>query len=474
MNFKSNFTVLIHDQSATVLDKSGNTLLTLSIVELRNASDHARAFRQIIFSKCLIQFILTSATSSVQCSEVPFLDLPERKAVYARLVKPTDSSGPLCSAFTMDVDPLAEGGHVLWIASVPRDELDPWLTLIQEAGAVPVAVIPWQRALLEAAQQAHPSALYLTLEPGLARVLFVRGRNLRFTRTFPLPPDLDLLHLHDADAEAFRRAIGEELSLVLQFIQQKHRGVAPSALFTLGLPASPVPVLAPVAENLGLTLTNLATDLTAFLIEGAERESQRKGRLDLLPEEIRKARSMATYRILARAGTAAMLLLCGAATVLVRHQVQVLEREAALAETGAQDRQRMAKEGEEASRLRFGLLRVRQAEERQRQATEHLESLGVRILRTPPGVLLQHVEITQASGADLTHAFKVEGSAITRSEFSVGALVNYLDQLGAQPGLKLEPIQDVAVADSSGTAGAAGGGPQEQAQTRFKLKGTAP
>ena len=65
----------------------------------------------------------------------------------------------------------------------------------------------------------------------------------------------------------------------------------------------------------------------------------------------------------------------------------------------------------------------------------------------------------------------MEGAARTRSEFSVGALVTYLDRLGAEPGLKLDPIQDFSVADS--LVGTTMGNP-EQAQTKFKFGGTAP
>jgi hypothetical protein len=114
---------------------------------------------------------------------------------------------------------------------------------------------------------------------------------------------------------------------------------------------------------------------------------------------------------------------------------------------------------------------VRQAEDRQRGAIEHLEQLGLRLLQPPPGVRLNRVEIAQTSGADLTQAFKVEGSAMTGSEFSVGALASYLDRLAEEPGLKLQPLQDVGVVDSEATAG---GGGAEQALTRFKLEGTAP
>ena len=433
--------------------------------------DQVAALRRVLPPSSQVVLISASSSVAIHCSEVPFLAPRERKEVHQRLAKTIGDPAASHSATTLDPDPQAEGGHVLWVASQPREDLDPWLALLQEAGATPVFVTPWQRALLEAAQQTHPSALYLTLEPGLARTLFVRGRNLRFTRTFPLPPDLDPHHLTEAGALELRRVIHEELSLVLQFIQQKHRGAAPTALFTVGLPASPFPALETVGLDLGLTLTNLATDLPAFLVEGANRERLRKDRLDLLPEEIRRVRRLAAYRILARAGAAAMLLLCGATTAVVRHHVKVLEQEAAKAEIGLDQRRSLARQGEDASRLRFGLLRVRQAEDRQRHAAEHLERLGVRLLQPPPGVALDRVEITQASGADLTQAFKVEGSARTRSEFSVGALAAYLDLLAQEPGLKLQPLQGVGVEDLPAGPGTGGA---EQAVTRFSLEGTAP
>jgi hypothetical protein len=471
LNTSRTFTLLILDHCALLLDGTNTLLATLPSFYALGAREAGPDLRALLPPKSQLQLILAGPGVAIQCTDVPFLSAKERKEVHLRLSKAAGDPGTLHAAHAVDVDPLAEGGHVLWSASQPRDDLDPWLTLLQRAGATPVFITPWQRALLAAAQQVHPSALYLTLETGLARVIFARGHNLRFTRTFPLPKDLDPLHLNDANAGELRQMIEEELSLLLQFIQQKHRGVAPSALFTVGLPASPIPILAPVARNLGLALTNLATDLPAFLIEGANRERQRKARLDLLPEEIRKARSLATYRILVRAGAAAMVLICGGTAALVRHHVQVLEQEAVKAENGLEQRQLMAKQGEEASRLRFALLRVRQGEQRQRQATEHLERLGVRLLQPPPGVVLSRVEITQASGTGLAQAFKVEGAARTRREFSVGALVTYLDRLAAEPGLKLEPLQEFSVADSP--AGTSLGMP-EQAQTTFKLGGTAP
>jgi len=465
------FTLLILDQNARLLDGTNMLLATLPHTHSTGSREADPDLRALLPAKSEVQIILASTGVAISCTDVPSLTTRERKEVHLRLTKAAGDQRALNSAYAVDVDPLAEGGHVLWSVSQPREELDPWLALLQEAGATPIFITPWQRALLAEAQQPPPSVLYLALETGLARVIFARGHNLRFTRTFPLPKDLDPLHLNKANAGELRQMIEEELSLLLQFIQQKHRGLAPTALFTLGLPASPVPVLTQVAQNLGLALTNLATDLPAFLIAGANRERQCKDRLDLLPEEIREARNLSTYRVLVRTGAAAMLMICGGTAALVQHHVKILEQEAVKAENGLEQRQWMAKQGEEASRLRFALLRVRQGEQRQRQATEHLERLGVRILQPPPGVVLRRVEITETSGAGLAHSFKVEGAARTRSEFSMGALVTYLDRLAAEPGLKLDPLRDFLVADSPGGTSV---GKPEQAQTTFKLGGTAP
>ena len=76
---------------------------------------------------------------------------------------------------------------------------------------------------------------------------------------------------------------GEELSLLLQFLQQKHRGLAPTALLAVGLPEAAVPGLEAVGRALGLPFTSLGPDLDAFLAEGADRERRRRGGLDLSP-----------------------------------------------------------------------------------------------------------------------------------------------------------------------------------------------
>jgi len=92
---------------------------------------------------------------------------------------------------------------------------------------------------------------------------------------------------------------------------------------------------------------------------------------------------------------------------------------------------------------------------------EQLEQLGVRLFQVPGGVDLRRVEITQVPGTDLRQRFTVEGGASTGRMFSLGALAAYYRHLETQPGLQLEPLKDVAVADGA-----------KAAQARFQLGGT--
>jgi hypothetical protein len=460
-------TLLVLDGRARLLDGAGGLLAELPAAAPEQ-DDRAETLRRALPARARVQLVLAGPGLEFQCTEAPALAARERGAVLQRWLRTADRPEAPCAAHTLDPDPLAEGGHVLWLASCPRRELDPWLGLLRAAGARPVFATLWQRAVLEAARQTHPSALYLALEPGLARLLFFRGRSLRFSRAFPLPPALDPGALDPAGGQELARVVAEALALALQFIQQKHRGAPPTELCCIGLPAGPVHVLEPAARSLGLTLGNLAPELGPFLAQGADRERRRKGRLDLIPAEVREARSRAVFRAVVRAALAGMLLLgAGAKVVLLRHEA-TLEQEAARAEAALERRQSLAREGEAAARLRFGLLRVRWAEARQRRAMEQLERLGVRIFQATRGVELRKVDITQEPGDGLLLRFKVEGDARTGPGFSLGALAGYFNRLAELPGLKLEPLRDVTVRDG-GEQGA-----PDPALTRFTLEGTAP
>lgn len=461
------FTLLLEDRRARLLDGAGTVLAVGGEPIL---ADWAAVLAKALPAKARVQLILAGPRSAIQCLDVPSLPARERKEVARRVAREAGTEDQL-SAHTLDPDAQAEGGHVLWVASHPRQELEPWLELLRGAGARPVFALPWQRALFDAGGQDQPSALYLTLEAGSGRALFFRGRSLRFTRNFLLPPRLDPMRLGPDEAGELCRLVTEEVSLILQFIQQKHWGAPPRVLFTVGLAPAPESPLEPVGRALGLAITNLASDLPAFLVAGA-RQERRKGALDLLPEEIRDARKRAWFRSVVWSSVLGVALLgCGLRVFLGRHQA-ALTREALQAEASMAQRKALAEEGDEAARLRFGLLRVRRAEERQKHAMEQIERLGVRLFQLPQGVRLQKVTITQEPGDTLVHRFTVEGSAMDPRGFSLGLLASYYAQVSAFPGLAMEPLREVVVADAP--AGGSPGPAPEQGFTRFHLGGTAP
>jgi hypothetical protein len=449
------YTLRLLDHGARLLDGAGQLLAALPEPD----AAAAEALRRLLPPRAPVQLILGGAL--LQCAEVPALAPRERRAVARRLAPGQDG---LRAAQALDPDPLAEGGHVLWMAAHPRRDLDRWLELLTQARARPVSAVPWQRALLAAGRPGEPGALYLTLEPGAAHLLFFRGRNLRFTRMFP-PPELDPRDPGAAGIRALDQLVAEELSLLLQFLQQKHRGWAPTALFGVGLPEAAEPAMAALGRSLGLAFSPLGPDLAAFLLEGAARERRRKGGLDLIPHELREARRRGLFRAVVRGAVAALVLLGGATEAFLRHHERVLLREAVKAEAAREQRRALAQAGEAAARLRFGLLRLRRAEDRQKRAVERLEQLGVRLLQVPRGLALQKVEVSQAPGDELANRFQVEGWARTGKAFSLGFLVAYYRHLAGFPGMKLAPLHRVMVQDRQ---------EGEPGTTRFHLEGTAP
>jgi hypothetical protein len=460
------FTLLVLDQGARLLDAAGEVLLELG------PDGRGQALRAALPARAHVQLILAGSGLAVQCVESPFLDPREQAEVQRRMVRSIPGPEPLNAGAALDPDPQAEGGHVLWLASHPRREMDDWLEVLAEAGARPVAALPWQRALLAASPRDEAHALHLTLEPGAGRLLFFRGRSLRFTRVFPLPAALDQRPWGPDATREFCRVAGEELALLLQFIQQKQRGVALTTLFTVGLGPGPGAEVAAMAQGLGLALESLGPELPAFLLAGAARERQRKGWLDLVPAEVREARRRRVLRTVVWASALGMALVGAGAKGFLIHGERQLRREAVRAEEALAHRREVMRQGEEAARLRFGLLRVRQAEARQRLATEQLERLGLSVFQVPDGVELQKVEISQVPGDRVQETFQLDGSARTQGGFSLGNLAQYYDHLAEHPGTKLDPLREVTVADQG--AGDPAGPAPAQAVTRFHLGGTAP
>lgn len=448
------FTLWVDDRGGRLLDGAGALVAERPVA---GAADLAR----LLPRHGAVQLVLAGPRVRVVCAEVPALAPRERRDAARRLAREAGLGEGLDLAQALEPDPRAEGGHALWIAGAPRDLQEPWLAAL---GPVrPLAAVPWQRALLAAGPREPAGRLLLVLEPGAAHLLFFRGAGLRFTRTFTLPPELDLAGPDAATLGELARMAGEELTIMLHFLRQKHKGEPPAALGVVGLAEAGVAALG----ALDLPVTGLGPDLGAFLARGAHLERGRRDRLDLLPEEVRHARRIAVARAVVRAAVAGLVLLGGGAKVVLGRQERRLAAEALQAEAAARNRQALVREGEEAARLRFGLLRLRRAEERQRKAVELLERLGVGLLKVPAGVDLGKVEVRQEPGDDLALRFQVEGQVRTGHAFSLGILAGYYEQLRALPGMRLEPLKDITVADGED-------GPKlpEQAVARFRIGGT--
>jgi len=446
------FVLLVLDQGARLLDGAGTPLLEV-------ARDGRGALIQALPPRARVRVILAGSRVKVHCAEVPALSRSERREVARRLALEAGFGPQDALAQTVDADPLAEGGQVLWLAGYPRADLEAWLGALLEAGARPLSVQVWQRAALASPALAGGDRLCLGLEPGLARVLYVHGRGLRYTRTFPLPEGLDPGHLDGPGASALAELMHEQLTLLMPFLARKFRGAAPAELVVVGLTPEGLDGLAPDRRLNGLAATVLAPDWTRFLLDGARLE---RG-LDLLPEEIRDARRRGLHRALVRAALAGMLLLGAAARVFLGRQEALLEREALAAEAAARQRRTLIQEGEEAARLRFGFLRVRRAEERQKKAVEQLEQAATGLFQVPARLHLQRVTVTRAQGQDLNFRFQVEGTARSDRRLSLGLLAAYWEHLKGMPGLTLEPMPRVAVADGQDRA---------PALTRFHLEGS--
>jgi hypothetical protein len=450
------FTLLIHDRGARLLDGTG------APVAERTAAEAADLVR-LLPSRAAVQLVLAGPRVRVVCAEAPSLPARERRDAARRLAREAGLGEDLDLAQALDPEPAAEGGHVLWVAGAPRELQPPWLAALARARGRLLGAVPWQRALLAAGPGEPAARLCLALEPGVAHLLFFRGRALRFTRSFALPSELDLARPDPATLGELARMAGEELAILLQFLRQKHKGAPPAALGVVGLPEAGVTALA----ALDLPVTGLGPDLAAFLARGAVLDRQRRGGPDLLPEEVRHARRIRAFRTVVRAAVAGLVVLGGAARLVLDRQAQALEREARQAEAAAQARLALAREEEEAVRLRFGLLRLRRAEERQGREVVQLERLGLRLLKVPAGIQLGKVEVRQLPGRDLALAFQVEGQVHTGRRFALGLLGDYLDHLRGLPGLQLDPLRDIAVADRE--AGSSRG--PEPALARFRVTG---
>jgi len=464
---KTPVTLLIDDQGAGLHLESGELLRRLPEP---GPDQPLRALwipllRELLPPGTEVQLLLAQPALLIQCQEAPFLSPREQRDVAARVFAAESGAGNLETAAALDPDPLAEGGHLLWLAAQPRAELAEWLAALQGAGLAPVLAIPFQRALLQGMDslgEPSPDRIVLTVGPGaVGHLCCFHGRSLALQRSFTFPEDL-------GEAEEL---VYEEVSRLLQFIKQRNRELAFRTLEVLGLPGLSPAFCARVQGSLRLELRFLAPALWPVLLEGIRRERGRKAGLNLLPREFQEAGRRRAFKGVVWLASGILLLLFLGAGAFLFSQELVLQREVDRAELLLAQREARTAEEARVVEARIPLLRVRLAERHQGQAAAALAALGTALFEPPPGIQLEQVEITQAPGEALAHRFTVTGLAFTERSFSVGPLAQYLLALGRRPGLVLEPVAEASISDRVLSGHEAH--PDQLAITRFTLKGMA-
>jgi len=426
----------------------------------------AAALRDLAEPGTEVQFLLAHSTLSVQCQDAPYLTVREQREVALRTAAAEEEGGGgrACAA-TLDPDPSAEGGHVLWIASHPGYEMADWLGALQGAGLSMVQAVPLQRVLLrglEAHGDLPRDRILLVVKPGReGHLLIFRGRSLQLTRAFALSGD------PDADEEV----LYEEVSRLLQFYKQKHRELAFKSLFVVGLAEISSSLQTRIQGTLRLEAALLATDYWPLLQQGCRLERSRRDGLNLVPLEVRQAlqRRLFTGTVWVAAVLLAGLFVIAGGVLLT--QEAMLRREVLRSAQTLAERESHGAEDTLILNARLPLLRVRLAEARQADAIRTTSRLAARLLEAPQGIQLEKVEILEAGGDARGHRFTVTGLSTTSHAFSMGPLAQYLYALGREPGLKLAPVSEVSVSDrmEEGRERI-----EQRAVTRFTLQGTAP
>jgi hypothetical protein len=223
------------------------------------------------------------------------------------------------------------------------------------------------------------------------------------------------------------------------------------------------------ALHMGLNV--LAPDLWPVLMDGVRRERNRKGGLNLLPQEFQEAGNARVFKHLVWACATGIGVLFLGASLFLYSQELLLEREVARASRLLAEREAQTAAEARIVEARIPLLRVKLAERRQGEAVSALSRVGTAIFRPPQGIQLEKVEVQETPAEPLTLAFTITGLAFTERSFSVGPLALYLSALARQPGLTLEPVAEASISDRvvEGKANHL----DQMAITRFTLKGTA-
>lgn len=406
------------------------------------------------------------------CQDVPFLSAREQKDSGERLARAESGAVDVHAAVTLLEDSRADGGHVLWVAMQPVEELTAWLAVLQALEAEPVFAVPMAFLLGRTLSVLAPDAvdrLLVTLEAEGGRILFFRGKGLVFTRTFRLPEGVDPAHPAEEDQEILAEALGEELNRVLQFVKQKHRGLELKAIHILGLTAFDARHREALERTLRLKLEMLDEPLLPMVLRALGVERNRRGAFNLLPDAVLEARRNRWLRAAAWGAAAATLLLGIGLWAVLDATVRAKQRELDAAVLQRDQRRVRAAERDKVLRERFPAIRVRLAEGEASRSAEALERLALRLLDAPPGIQLAAVEVLKDPAG---WRFRVTGSALSETRFSVGPLATYMDGLRQEAGLQLSPMREVSISDRRMVEG------QERldqrAVTRFVLEGLAP
>ena len=460
-------TILVDDQGAWVRDQEGRLVGRLpdAAPGVPRRSAWAAALRDAAPAGTEVQVLFGHGSLMVQCQDVPFLNSKEVREVAARFSGASSTAIPHETAGVVDPDTRAEGGHVLWLAGLPKPEMADWAESITGAGLTFAYAIPTQRAMLRGMEDATdlPSdRLVLTLERGYQGHLFVfHGRSLALARAFSVPEEEDA-----ADEVVF-----EEVSRLLQFYKQKNRNITFSNLYLLGMRHLSQALHNRIQGTLRLATVVLSTDLWPLLLKGLAAERVRRDGLNLVPLEIQDAAHRRLVRGMVWTTAVVMVLLLIGATFVLNMQQRALRMEADRAEAAlAQREARSTEEGKVVS-ARLPLLQAKLAERRQVDATRGLSTLARTLLQAPDGIQLEKVEISQMAGDEVSHRFKVSGVSLTGTSFSVGPLARFAETISQLEGVRLAPITQVSVSDRMSDSG---GVIDQRAITRFTIEGTAP
>jgi hypothetical protein len=464
---KTSATLLIDDQGAALYQDSGELLHWMPTAEAgaEKRGLWAAAIRERVAAGTEIQILLGQSGLLIQCQEAPFLSMGEQRDVATRVFAAESGEAHLLSAAALDADPVADGGHVLWLAAQARADMDDWVAAIQGAGCLPVYAIPFQRALLRGLDSLPDplvDRIVLAMDPGLVGHLCIfHGRFLSLQRTFLLPAE-------PAEAE---EVIFEEVSRLLQFYKQKNRTLAFRSIQVLGLPELSRAFQDRILGSLRLEPSFIAPDLWPVLQEGLQRDRGRKDGLNLLPLELQEASQRRVFRNLVWAASLTLGLLFVGASLFLYSQEALLEREVARSAQLLAEREAHTAEEERVVQARLPLLRVRLAEQRQERAMVTLGALGTAIFQPPAGIQLEKVEVLEQPGDEVAHTFQITGMAFTERSFSVGPLAQYLVALGRQTGVTLLPVTEVTISDR--VVDGREKHVDQMAITRFTLKGSA-